>query len=115
LLLLAVIRLAHQFQLGWPFCAFRLATGLPCPTCGGTRSVLALVQWRLGEAFWWNPLVALGCIAMCAWFLLWLLDVVQGRARSRGVWECAQRRPWPVVLAGAVALNWVYLWFFLPR
>ena len=51
-----------------PACALLNATGVACPTCGGTRAGLAL--WRLDpvEAFVQNPLVAAGLIALAAWF-----------------------------------------------
>ncbi|MBS3734182.1 MAG: DUF2752 domain-containing protein [Phycisphaerae bacterium] len=36
-------------QLGMPACAFRVRTGLPCPSCGLTTSLSAVMhgQWRL--------------------------------------------------------------------
>lgn len=36
-------------------CPFRLATGLPCPGCGLTRSWVYLVHGRLGDALLANP------------------------------------------------------------
>lgn len=36
-------------------CLVKLVTGIPCPSCGSTRSVLSLVQGHVREAFFWNP------------------------------------------------------------
>jgi uncharacterized protein DUF2752 len=37
-------------------CPMRLATGIPCPFCGTTTSVLATMRLRPGEAITANPL-----------------------------------------------------------
>lgn len=37
-------------------CIFKWITGLPCPSCGATRSLMALVQGRFEVAFFLNPL-----------------------------------------------------------
>lgn len=42
-------------QLG-PVCLFKRFTHIPCPSCGATRSVLALLQGDFGQALYWNPL-----------------------------------------------------------
>jgi hypothetical protein len=41
-------------------CPFRTLTGIPCPTCGGTRASLALLDGRLIDALRLNPLVTAG-------------------------------------------------------
>ena len=50
-------------------CPFRLTTGLPCPFCGTTRSLVALGRGDLGESFSlqpFGPLVALVAVALLA-------------------------------------------------
>jgi hypothetical protein len=42
-----------------PSCVFRELTGIPCPTCGATRSVVDLAQGEVFAAFRMNPLIAL--------------------------------------------------------
>ncbi len=37
-------------------CPFLTATGLPCPFCGLTRSLLSLSQGELLRSFWYHPL-----------------------------------------------------------
>jgi hypothetical protein len=37
-------------------CMFKSLTGLPCPSCGSTRSVTAIAHFDFFEALWWNPL-----------------------------------------------------------
>src|SRR5688572_25327463 len=37
-------------------CLIKHGTGLPCPSCGSTRSVISLVNGDFGNAFMINPL-----------------------------------------------------------
>jgi len=46
-------------QIGNPeihTCVFKLVTGIPCPACGSTRSVLCILDGHFLEAFYCNPL-----------------------------------------------------------
>ncbi len=51
-------------------CTFRSITGIPCPTCGATRGVLALLHHHPVQAFLLNPLVAAGTVILVAGGLL---------------------------------------------
>ena len=73
--------------LGIPACTFHRMTGLPCPTCGTTRAVLAALDGRVLEAVRWNPLVVTAIAAFEAGGLIapiWLagtgrVPVLEGR------------------------------------
>ena len=111
--------LAADGCLPWPQCPLREFTGLPCPSCGCTRSLLALVHADPGKALRFNPLFGLACLALPSWVITSALGNVFGwswpkRFRERAG-EIAARRPvWPFVLA-LVALNWLYLVLNLPK
>lgn len=91
-------------------CSLKALTGVPCLTCGMTRSWVHLAHGRVGEAFVQNPLGALlclGAIALAAFVAL----------------RHAARLPFPRVRLGgarsaaaatagfvAVLLNWLYAW-----
>src|SRR5436190_9291780 len=53
------------FALGlpWPRCAFHDLTGLPCVTCGMTRSAIQFFHGNFLAALRWNPLVF---VMLCA-------------------------------------------------
>ena len=36
-------------------CIFKHVTSIPCPSCGSTRSVLALMNGDISGALFWNP------------------------------------------------------------
>lgn len=96
--------------LSWPGCWFRRLTGLPCPTCGATRSALSLVHGDLLAALRYNPLIFVcyvGTIILnvyCAGVLFFQFP----RLRLAGLPANVKRCLGVLVLA-AVALNWVYL------
>jgi len=95
-------------RLPLPVCTFHLMTGHACPTCGGTRSVVALLHGRVMEALSWNPLVCAGMVAMA------LLDLYAGwvlLARCRRVRVHLGRREARILSAAFVSLvaaNWAY-------
>ena len=61
-LLASYMWLGYQFlfnprnQSTFSVCLIRNVTGIPCPSCGTTRSMNALLQGRISEAFETNPL-----------------------------------------------------------
>jgi hypothetical protein len=79
----------------WP-CPLKLASGVPCVTCGVTRVAVHLAHLELGEALALAPLptlallfcLGLGAAAVVAWLarrqgpdalVLWLLITTRGR------------------------------------
>jgi hypothetical protein len=88
--------------LSWR-CPSMLLFGLPCPSCGGTRALAALVQFRPLDAFLLNPLIT------TALALVLLAPVLKLS------WEKFERWHGWTLFGAAVPLNWLYLLFFLPR
>ncbi|MEZ6234840.1 MAG: DUF2752 domain-containing protein [Phycisphaerales bacterium] len=83
-------------------CLLRATTGVPCPTCGGTRAVTALVGGDVAGAIAWNPLVIASLLLLAVWFGLRV-----GLLRRVVV----VRRRWlvPVVMVALVLANWAYV------
>jgi hypothetical protein len=88
-------------------CLVRRVTGVPCPTCGSTRAVLAAAGGHPFQAFAHNPLVVLGILFIAVWLAVRLafsrqIRVDASRRTKRALW-----------LAGLalVLINWGYvLW-----
>lgn len=51
---------------GPPLCPFRALTGLPCPGCGLTRSLVALAHGDLAASLFFHPLGLLLALALVA-------------------------------------------------
>lgn len=97
----AVAKLCLEFGLAWRCPLFALFS-VPCPSCGSTRAFAALAGFDLIAALKFNPLIVAG-IGM-----LPLLATVKR-------WpDWVQRNGW-TIFGALVAVNWVYLFLFLPR
>lgn len=95
---------------GATLCLLRRTTGLPCPTCGMTRSFCAMGRGDLGDAFRQHPLGPV---------LYALLAFVMVRSAVAAVWGrrlfagTARLLVWsvPALLAAAVVVWVVRLWW----
>ena len=53
-------------------CLFKNITGIPCPSCGITRSLTFLIQGNIREAFYINPLGIVAAFALVI-FPVWIV------------------------------------------
>jgi len=86
-------------------CLLRTMTGLPCPTCGGTRATLALAGGQWAAALRYNPLVTVAWPCLTAWLVL---RFGFGRRLPVAVRAGLHRRIWWILVLALVA-NWAYL------
>ena len=104
----AAVRWLHLDNLGFTLCTFKAATGLPCMTCGGTRTLALLARGDLPEALAMNPLVAAAFFVLVPWALADLALWTRGRAL--GLDLGAGGRRWMLIIgAAALLVNWAYL------
>jgi hypothetical protein len=96
---------ARALAAGAPVCAFRSLTGVPCPTCGGTRALLALARLDVGAALAWNPLVTLAALVFALGGLVALARAIRGE----GVPDGAPPRWAGAAAALALAANWAFV------
>ena len=96
--------------LPWPRCVFHQLTGLPCITCGMTRSAIAFFHAHFLAAFEWNPLVFAFMCGVTA-FDLYAFAVVTTRApRLRLIFRSGAEKQYArAIVIAALVLNWVYL------
>ena len=104
---LALVPFAPLLTRFAPACVLHTMTGVPCPTCGSTRAVLALASLDLPRALSWNPLVTVALVALTAIGLAAPVWVAARGPLPLGD-EAACR--WLRILAPtALAANWLYL------
>ncbi len=93
-------------------CLFKRITGIPCPSCGSTRSVLSILNGDLMWALLWNPfgLILMSILIMSP---LWIIyDVVSKKDSLLQFYNRAEnfiQRKWiaiPLILL--VILNWIW-------
>lgn len=96
--------------LPWPRCPFLALTGLPCVTCGATRSTIAFLHGDFLSALRWNPLAFVAFCALIA-FDLYAATVLVGRTpRLRIVdWTVTEKNAARIAVISLLALNWIYL------
>ena len=107
--LVALAPLGERIAASLGACPFKALLGLPCLTCGATRTALALARLDFGAAIALNPLAAAGWTLLVAGGLAAGGAALAGRplplARASGAPPVALR---VAIVAGAAA-NWVYL------
>ncbi len=99
--------LSGKSLLGLPsICLWRTVTGIPCPGCGGLRSLVCCAHGEWIRAFDFHPLGPMAFAGLIAWSAVALArhaeSVRVGRIRFDGPWRT--RSGW--VLGALFALVW---------
>lgn len=93
-------------------CFFKAVTGLPCPACGSTRSVLSLFNGNISEALKINPLGFLIAAVMLITPFWLIYDITGGRGTLHDTYLKAERiLRKPFIAAPLIALlliNWAW-------
>jgi hypothetical protein len=83
-------------------CAFLRLTGYPCPTCGITRSVMALARLDLNQAAAMNPLSVPFVGILALWWIISLYEIATRKQTRLTRW--AGRRMHLLALAAFVVV-----------
>jgi len=97
---------------GIEICPFKRVTTLPCPSCGSTRSVIALISGDLQKALLINPLGFLIAVVLLV-LPFWLLyDLILKKDTFLKFYKDAERflrRPKIAFLfVSLVLINWIW-------
>ena len=93
-------------------CAYRVGTGLPCPTCGVTRSLVLSLHGEFANA--WQvapvgPVAVFGLIALAAGLLVLGVAQTTGRTALAQIIAKWMRRS-ALAYSGAAAVVWIAGW-----
>jgi hypothetical protein len=97
-------------RLPTPQCVFHALTGLPCITCGATRSAFQFLHGHFSASLFFNPLAFLAFCGVLAYDLYALVMLATRAPRLRfGNFSRAEK----LLARGAVIIlllgNWLYL------
>jgi hypothetical protein len=91
-------------SLGIPVCPQALLTRMPCPGCGMTRALAALVSGDLHTALTWNPIsIVVWPVALPLAGYHAMAYVLTGKSRLNARWT----RRVGVTLSAALAVVWM--------
>jgi uncharacterized transporter YbjL len=107
-LFIATAGLLKDLVLRLPVCIFHEITGLPCVTCGGTRSLIALSQLDLVSSFIFNPLVPAFAFGLILFSLLFFIGAITKKSLKINLTRRGKRVIRYSVLI-IIALNWAFL------
>ena len=106
--------LQYKQSNGFSPCLFSNAVGLPCPSCGTTRGIVAILQGDLYAVSQFNALSYVAVIALVV-FPIWLIaDLVRNRPTIHNAYVALEhfgkRRPafWFIILT-LIAANWIWI------
>jgi hypothetical protein len=92
-----------------PSCAFQGLFGIPCPTCGATRSIMHLANGRIVAALAMNPLIAVSIVAAILYLLYSLITIAAGVPRAYIALTDPEKNVLRIGAVLTVLINWTYL------
>lgn len=105
--LIGLAPMARRAAALLPECPFRWLTEMPCPTCGTTRALLALLRFEPLEALAFNPLGTLAAVGLVSGGLVAGAAAIAGRPLAPPPVGRAPALRLSIVVAALA--NWVYL------
>lgn len=93
-------------------CLIKYVTGVPCPSCGSTRSVSALMEGDFLHALYINPLGLIVATIMLIAPLWIIFDLISKRASFYAFYKNTENwlknRPIAIILVALVLANWIW-------
>ena len=85
-------------------CIFRNVTGYPCPSCGSTRGMIAILQGHIWQGLCLNPVFIPAFLLVLAWLGMRFLLGMQARLLM------TRREKWLLIAAGSLltVAQWLY-------
>jgi hypothetical protein len=108
--ILVLGQVSAQFEIPVPLCPLKHITGIPCPTCGGTRALRALLgHGALLSALRWNPLVTAAALILLPCLVYAALVTIFKWPRFRAALTPTDQRFLRTTAWLAILANWAFL------
>jgi len=92
-----------------PDCVFKGLTGIPCPACGSTRSVVHVAHGDILSAFAMNPLTTLCLLSAIVYFIASLVSVAYDLPRINVILADKEKNVMRAGVAMILLAQWAYL------
>jgi hypothetical protein len=104
----AIVLMAH---LDRPvvLCIIKRCTGIPCPTCGFTRGLLALLHGNITQAWLYNPLLF---SVLIIFFADAAVRIILARSLRIYLTKTERKIAW-IVSFVLLFINWTYIIFYV--
>ena len=104
--------LKHEDQSSFTPCVIKNVTGLPCPSCGSTRSVISISHGEVVQAAMINPfgiIIAAVMVAVPLWLLYDVMLKKDTLYVNYAALEQKLKIKWVAILLMALVLaNWIW-------
>jgi hypothetical protein len=109
-MLIGLGQVSSHFELHVPLCPLKTVTGIPCPACGGTRAMRALLaHGDVLAALRFNPLATIAAFSLIAFLMYAAIVIALRRPRMRVLLAAPDQRALRIAAWIAIAANWAFL------
>jgi len=111
-LLYSMVYDRHLFDTGFTPCLFKNITGLPCPSCGATRSLACILHGQLLAGLYWNPIGLLLLAGMIIIPVLLVYDLLKSKNTYLTLYtrleQFMRRKPVMYTAICLLLINWLW-------
>lgn len=95
-----------------PLCLLKRISGVPCPSCGTTRSILSILHGHFKEAFYLNPLGYLAVIILLTAPIVLVVGLIKKRNYLYEVFSFINSTKWTykvwIPALTVLIINWIW-------
>jgi hypothetical protein len=102
----------HGYFHNLPECPFKVITGYPCLTCGGTRCLAEMSYLSLWESFEFNPFIWVTVIGMIGFSIYVAIALIFKKSISISM-SPREEKAVRIAIISLMAINWIYLIIYL--
>jgi len=102
----------HEENIAVEVCLIKHTTNIPCPSCGSTRTILALLHGNIMDSLYWNPLGLIVLLIMLIIPLFMTYDFVCKKELLLKMYYKTEatfrKRKYAVPAIVLILLNWIW-------
>lgn len=91
-----------QYTIG---CWFYQATGLQCPSCGGTRCIINIFQGNFKEAFFLHPIYFITVVYLLIVNIIYIINIYRKEKKAKWIYP----KPWYAIVLAIILVVYGFL------